>query len=175
MPAARLGLGLASLEVEDFDAAVDHLLIGLLSNTLNTDERLEALYGLGLAQQGRGFDQAAADAFSELLSAAASIQSEGVVDFQSAITGQFRSVPTSNAYYHLAKIYEDRGDCEAAIQLFDKFLDLNPDLGPYLLPEKAACYVNVGDPLSVIASYELAVALPALSAINTSLRLELAR
>ena len=174
-PAARLGLGKASLLMEDYDSAADHLLNALQSDSLTEDEHMEALYGLGIAQRARGFDQAAVDAFSELLSSSASVSSGGVSNFQSEVVGQVRFVPTSYAYYNLARIYEERGDCEAAVQSYDKFLDVNPELGPYILPEQAACYVILGDPFSATQNYETAVTLPSLTGINTSLRLELAR
>ena len=172
-PAARLRLGKSSILMEDFDSAADHLLNALQSDSLNEDERMEALYGLGIAQRARGFDQAAADAFSELLSSSASSQGQGVSDFQSAAAGQASSAPTSYAYYYLAKIYEERGDCEAAVQSYDKFLEANPELGPYILPEQAECYVNLVDRFTVTEIYEAAAALPALTGINTALRLEL--
>lgn len=170
-PIQRLEMAYDHLNNEDFNSAVEQFEASLRSPELESDQRQDALMGLAQAQLGLGQNTDATSALSELLAtdpvAQESIEQE-VAEFET------NGVDTSDAYFLLGQTYEAEGDCPAAIEAYESYLQANPDMAAYIQPKIAACQLNLGNQMAAVKALEGAVNGDAERLTAVSLRFQLA-
>lgn len=162
VPAERLALGQAQLGNENYAAAAEQFRAFLnLNKGAGGEERLQALYGLGLAYLRAGGATEAVDTFNEALALATS-------------AGLPLNEDTAALYFHLAQGYRLAGDCRSAIGAYQSYLDSNADMAAYVYPRMADCYASLNDREATIAAYEAALASAAHRIVIVSIRQQLA-
>lgn len=154
LPEMRLELGWKQLDNENFAGAVNEFREVLLSADFDPDKRPVILLGMGKAALADGQNDVAADALSQLISGASVIDGSAESQLEGETTSDEGLV--ADAYFLLAQIYEERGQCRAAIRAFESYLDIHPDMQAYVQPRIADCYLVLGEGPSAMLAIEQA-------------------
>jgi soluble lytic murein transglycosylase len=161
-PAERLTIGQTHLHNENYAAAAEQFRTYLtIADSATREQRLAALYGLGLAYLRAGGATEAVDTFNEAL-ALATAEGEGLDEETAAL------------YFHLAQGYQLAGNCPAAIGAYESYLADNPDMAAYVYPRIAECHAILGDREATVAAYEAALASAAHRIVIVAIRQQLA-
>ncbi len=163
LPEKRLENGWKQLDNENFAGAVNEFREVLLSADIDPEKRPIILLGMGKAALADGQNDVAADALSQLIAGATVIDGSAESQLEGETTSDDGLV--ADAYFLLAQIYEQRGQCRAAIRAFESYLDINPDMQAYVQTRIADCYLVLGERPSAMSALEQAArgaAFPAL-------------
>lgn len=161
-PAERLAIGQTHLHNENYEAAAEQFRLYLrLNENATREQRLAALYGLGLAYLRAGGATEAVDTFNEALALATA-------------GGNGLDEETAALYFHLAQGYKMAGDCPAALGAYQSYLAENEDMAAYVYPRMAECHAILGDRAATVAAYEAALASAAHRIVIVAIRQQLA-
>ena len=123
-PIQRLDLAYDHLNNEDFNSAVEQFEESLLSPELDIAQRQDAMLGLAQAQLGLGENADVINVLSELLATDPMVQES--IEEENA-DPESNDDETADAYFLLGQSYEADGDCPAAIEAYQSYLEINPD------------------------------------------------
>jgi soluble lytic murein transglycosylase len=171
--AKRIELGIDHLRNENYVGALAEFQAVLLSDPSGRRQQQDALFGLGKAALASGQYMVAADAFSQLIAGGTeqddSIESE--LESESVPLDQL----VYDAYFLLAQVYVNRGQCRAAVRAYESYLSGNPDMEAYVQPRIAECHLALNDHTAAVSAYEKAASADAHTEFNLELREQLAQ
>lgn len=148
MPAQWLDQANLYLHNQQYDLAITAYQASL-TGEITLEQQQQALYGLGKAFMETGQQVEAAQTFNQYLSQAAAPD-----PLSPAAAGTFQH-PQAAAFW-LAELYRQQGDCPAAIGSYQVYLDANPEMGAYILPIIADCYLLLEDRVAALTALEAA-------------------
>jgi soluble lytic murein transglycosylase len=167
LPGKRLENGWNQLDNENFAGAVNEFREVLLSADFDPEKRPTVLLGMGRAALVDGQNDVAVDALSQLISGASVSDESAESQLEGLTTSDDELV--ADAYFMLAQIYEQRGQCRAAIRAFESYLDIQPDMQAYVQPRIADCYLILGERPPALSAFEQAAQGAAYRALKVGL------
>jgi soluble lytic murein transglycosylase len=153
-PERHIELGWQYLQNEDHAGAMQEFQTVLRSNGLSDQQSAQTLFALGWSALEEGQNEIAVEALSRLISGAVTVSGEDQSRVEIEPDSDFALV--ADAYFLLARAYEERGQCTASIRAYEAYLGINPDMQAYIQPRIASCYSILEDQKSVEASLKLA-------------------
>lgn len=153
-PERHIELGRQYLQNEDHAGAMLEFQAVLRSNELSEQQSAQTLFALGWSALAEGQNEIAVDALSQLISGAVSVSGEN--QSQVEIEPDSDLALVADAYFLLAEVYEERGQCQASVRAYEAYLSINPDMAAYIQPRIASCYSVLEDQVSAEAALKLA-------------------
>lgn len=141
-PAERVELGTEAIAQGNFSSAIEQFETGLETGVLNDAQVIETRLGLGIALLEEEQFSEAATALNDLIVEAGA------------------NVP-DRAYFHLAQARVGAGDWQGALDSYQAFLDLTPELTAYIAPLMAEAQQALDNSDAAVGLWQTAVSAPA--------------
>ena len=156
-PEIQLESGWSHLKGENYAEAVREFQSVLLSNQYDAGQERQILFAMGKAALEDGQIDVAADALSQLIAGASGIDATGDSVLETVPDDPSpEDTLVADAFFLLAQVYEERGQCQAAIRAYESYLKLNPDMQAYIQPQIAECHLALGDRSNAVSAFEQA-------------------
>jgi soluble lytic murein transglycosylase len=164
-PEMRLERGWQHLDNANYSEAVREFREVMLSEDIDNEQQPAILLAIGKAALADGQNEVAADALSQLIAGGASSAGSAESQLESELSSD--DLLVADAYFLLAQIYEERGQCRAAVRAYESYLDVHADMQAYVQPRIADCYLVLGDQPAAKEALELAALGAAYPALKT--------